>query len=204
MLQMMTDLEDEEDWAMEDEVEDVRQRWELVAAEAALDRLARSRRQDGHAAHHLGCSNAPDQKSGNTGTQVMAISASAEGCKKAMEANMSSIVMACLPYITDEHPRVRFACCNALGQMASDFPTSRRGCMTRCCPDYTLCWTMMVPRVQSHTAAASCKLLKNVLKNVLLPYLQTLSENASDIREKRQWNWYKLTESWCWNKSLQR
>ena len=51
----------------------------------------------------------------------MAISAVAEGCKKQMEPLLTDIVEEVLTALVDQHPRVRYASCNALGQLATDF-----------------------------------------------------------------------------------
>ena len=40
-----------------------------------------------------------------------------------------------LPKITDAHPRVRYAVCNAIGQMCTDFaPTIQKKCPERIVP----------------------------------------------------------------------
>ena len=52
---------------------------------------------------------------------LMAISAVAEGCVKQMEPMLESVIGTILPFLQDPHPRVRHACCNALGQLATDF-----------------------------------------------------------------------------------
>ena len=52
---------------------------------------------------------------------LMAISAVGEGCEKQMAPILGEVVSAVLPYIQDQHPRVRYAACNALGQLANDF-----------------------------------------------------------------------------------
>lgn len=52
---------------------------------------------------------------------LMAISAVAEGCVKQMEPLLPSVVDSILPFLMDQHPRVRHAACNALGQLSSDF-----------------------------------------------------------------------------------
>ena len=52
---------------------------------------------------------------------LMAISAAGEGCHKQMEGYLAQIMEAVMQFVNDPHPRVRFACCNALGQMATDF-----------------------------------------------------------------------------------
>lgn len=52
---------------------------------------------------------------------LMAISAVGEGCEKQMFPILGEVVNAVLPYVRDQHHRVRYAACNALGQMANDF-----------------------------------------------------------------------------------
>lgn len=55
---------------------------------------------------------------------LMAISAIGEGCYKQMEAVINEIVSTVLPFLTDSHPRVRYAACNAIGQLSTDFASS--------------------------------------------------------------------------------
>jgi ran-binding protein, putative len=52
---------------------------------------------------------------------MMAVSAVGEGCHDQMLPILSKIVEGILPFLSDSHPRVRYAACNALGQMATDF-----------------------------------------------------------------------------------
>lgn len=58
---------------------------------------------------------------------LMAISAIGEGCHKNMEASLKDIVDKIVPYLKDSHPRVRYAACNCIGQMCTDFaPTMQK------------------------------------------------------------------------------
>lgn len=52
---------------------------------------------------------------------LMAISAISEGCRDMMEGELDKILDLVVPALRDEHPRVRWAGCNALGQMSTDF-----------------------------------------------------------------------------------
>ena len=52
---------------------------------------------------------------------LMAVSAVGEGCQKQMTVILGEVVNAVLPFCQDPHYRVRYAACNALGQMANDF-----------------------------------------------------------------------------------
>lgn len=55
---------------------------------------------------------------------LMAISAVGEGCHKQMLNMLPNLVDSILPFLTDPHPRVRYAACNALGQLSTDFADS--------------------------------------------------------------------------------
>ncbi|KAI8430146.1 hypothetical protein MSG28_000535 [Choristoneura fumiferana] len=52
---------------------------------------------------------------------LMAVSSAGEGCHRQMEQMLDQVVSAVLNYLTDPHPRVRYAACNAVGQMSTDF-----------------------------------------------------------------------------------
>lgn len=62
---------------------------------------------------------APDWKQRHAA--VMAISVTGEGCAAFLAPHLSRLVEMVLPRLSDESPRVRWAACNAIGQMASDF-----------------------------------------------------------------------------------
>lgn len=52
---------------------------------------------------------------------LMAISAISEGCHDLMKNELEKILDLIIPMLADPHPRVRWAGCNALGQMSTDF-----------------------------------------------------------------------------------
>ena len=52
---------------------------------------------------------------------LMAISAISEGCRELMVGELDKVLDLVLPALRDPHPRVRWAGCNALGQMSTDF-----------------------------------------------------------------------------------
>ena len=52
---------------------------------------------------------------------LMAISAISEGCRDQMIGELERILEMVVPAVRDAHPRVRWAGCNALGQMSTDF-----------------------------------------------------------------------------------
>lgn len=52
---------------------------------------------------------------------LMAISAISEGCRDLMINELDKVLELVVPSLRDEHPRVKWAGCNALGQMSTDF-----------------------------------------------------------------------------------
>lgn len=52
---------------------------------------------------------------------LMAISAISEGCRDLMVGELDQVLALVVPALRDPHPRVRYAGCNALGQMSTDF-----------------------------------------------------------------------------------
>lgn len=52
---------------------------------------------------------------------LMATSLIAEGCKSALKGQLHDLIGLILPRMQDEHPRVRWASLNAIGQLAHDF-----------------------------------------------------------------------------------
>lgn len=86
---------------------------------------------------------------------LMAISALGEGCHKQMLPMLEQIVNVIIPFIGDSHCRVRYAVCNALGQMASDFsPNFEEMFHDKFIPNLLLLLDdNQNPRVQAHAAA---------------------------------------------------
>lgn len=123
VLQMMTDLEDDEQWSVSDEIDEDDTSDNNVIAESALDRLACGLGGKTVLPHIV--NNISNMLANENWKQrhaaLMAISAAGEGCHKQMEAMLDSIMQAVLRYLIDPHPRVRYAACNAIGQMSTDF-----------------------------------------------------------------------------------
>lgn len=106
---------------------------------------------------------------------LMAISAISEGCQELMEGELDKVLELVVPALNDPHPRVRWAGCNALGQMSTDF----KGTMQTKYHQVVLQALIPVlgapePRVQSHAAAALVNFCEEAEKDILEPYLDTL------------------------------
>jgi hypothetical protein len=109
---------------------------------------------------------------------LMAISAISEGCHELMEGELDRVLELVVPALSDPHPRVRWAGCNALGQMSTDF----KGTMQTKYHQAVLQALIPVlgapePRVQSHAAAALVNFCEEAEKDILEPYLDTLLEH---------------------------
>ncbi|KAI8056197.1 importin beta-3 subunit [Syncephalis plumigaleata] len=111
-LMMMAELEDDEGWYTTDDPgqDDVDENY--IICEQAMDRLARAL---GKWTHILPVSWSQRHAA------LMAISSIAEGCAKIMEKELGKVIELVLPSFQDAHPRVRYAACNAIGQMSTDF-----------------------------------------------------------------------------------
>lgn len=106
---------------------------------------------------------------------LMAISAISEGCRDLMVGELDKVLDLVIPALRDPHPRVRWAGCNALGQMSTDFA----GTMQENYHQPVLTNIMHVlessePRIQSHAAAALVNFCEEAEKSVLEPYLDDL------------------------------
>lgn len=178
MLTMMVDLENDDNWSNSDELEDDDFDSNAVAGESALDRVACG--LGGKVVlplikeHIMQMLQNSDWKYRHAG--LMALSAIGEGCHQQMEGILQEIVNFVLLFLQDPHPRVRYAACNAIGQMATDFaPTFQRKFHDKVIS--ALLQTMedqANPRVQAHAAAALINFTEDCPKSLLLPYLDNL------------------------------
>lgn len=113
---------------------------------------------------------------------LMCISAISEGCRDLMEAELESVLKLLMPSLNDPHPRVRWAACNALGQMSTDF----KGTMQTKYHEVVLPALISVlsapeARVQSHAAAALVNFCEEAEKEILEPYLDSLLTNLMQL-----------------------
>ncbi|VDN18283.1 unnamed protein product [Gongylonema pulchrum] len=116
---------------------------------------------------------------------IMAISTIGEGCKRQMEPIIVKIVNDILRYLVDPHPRVRYAACNALGQISTDFaPTMQKKCHEKVVNG--LCGLMIdlrCPRVAAHAGAALVNFSEDCPKSIITIYLQQMMENLEFVLE---------------------
>lgn len=106
---------------------------------------------------------------------LMAISAISEGCRELMVGELNQVLELVVPALRDPHPRVRWAGCNALGQMSTDFAgTMQEKYHQIVVPAIIPVLESSEPRVQAHAAAALVNFCEEAEKSILVPYLDDL------------------------------
>ncbi|KAH8294819.1 hypothetical protein KR018_003373 [Drosophila ironensis] len=185
VLQMMTDLEDDDEWSVTDVVDDDDHSDNNVIAESSLDRLACGLGGKVILPHVMSALPAmlghADWK--HRFAALMAISAIGEGCHKYMEAILDEVMAGVLNFLRDSHPRVRYAACNAIGQMSTDFaPTFEKKFHSQVIPGLlALLDDVANPRVQAHAGAALVNFSEDCPKNILTRYLDGIMAKLESI-----------------------
>ncbi|XP_062521468.1 importin-5-like isoform X2 [Corticium candelabrum] len=179
VLAFMLDLEDSPNWSkFDEEVDDEDCDSNAIAGETALDRLACA--LGGKVVlPYVTAAVAPMMANSDwryRHAAIMAISTIGEGCHSQMLAILSQLVDAILPFLQDPHPRVRFAACNCLGQMAVDFAKDfQKNFHTKVLPALLhVMGDVENPRVQGHAAAAVSNFVENCPKKKVVPYLEMI------------------------------
>jgi len=185
ILNMMTDLEEDEEWSICDEQAEDDTDSSSVVAESSLDRLACG--LGGKTVlPHINRTLTQMLESANwkhRHAALMAISAVGEGCHKQMESMLPQIMHAIVGFLKDSHPRVRYAACNAIGQMATDFaPTFQK----KFHQDVVSGLLAVMddtsnPRVQAHAGAALVNFSEVCPKNILTNYLPLILAKLESI-----------------------
>lgn len=185
ILQMMTDVDDDMGWSVSDDVDEDDSNDNNIIAESALDRLACGLGGKSVLPHII--SSLPTMLLHENWTQryaaLMAISAIGEGCHKQMEAMLEDVMRGVVPYLNDPHPRVRYAACNAIGQMSTDFaPVFEKKFHEQVIPGLLhLLDDVENPRVQAHAGAALVNFSEDCPKNILTKYLDNIMQKLGNI-----------------------
>ncbi|KPI93520.1 Importin-5 [Papilio xuthus] len=178
VLAMMCELDDEPDWSVQDDVADDDNDLNYVTAESALDRMCCG--LGGKIMLGLIVGQVPEMLNSEDWRKrhaaLMAVSSAGEGCHKQMEQMLDQVVSAVLTYLTDPHPRVRYAACNAIGQMSTDFaPNFEKKFHSKVVPGLLLVLDDSEnPRVEAHAAAALVNFSEDCPKPILTQYLGPL------------------------------
>lgn len=184
MLSLMVDLEDDQEWHNAETTENDEMDSNSIAGEQAVDRIACA--LGGKAvvpfAFKVISGMLKDQNWTHRYAGLMTISAIGEGCAKAMENELESIITTIIPYLNDPHPRVRYAVCNTIGQMSTDFaPIIEKLHHAKLVPALLTAITDVSPRVQAHAAAALVNFSENATKQILEPYLDQILNKLYEL-----------------------
>jgi len=109
---------------------------------------------------------------------LMAISSMAEGTEKYMRTELTRVLDTILPRLNDPHPRVRWAACNAVGQLSTDLaPTMQKNAHQRIMVALVPLLESNEPRVQAHAAAALVNFCEAISEDDIIdPYLDGILE----------------------------
>ncbi|GFY42544.1 importin-5 [Trichonephila inaurata madagascariensis] len=189
ILSMMTDIEEDDRWNyVDDDNSDVDNESTPVVAESALDRMACA--LGGKTVLPYILNTLPQMLQSVNWKEryagLMALSTVGEGCSKQMTNVLPQIVDRVVPFLTDQHMRVRYAACNALGQMAADFATLfQKKFHEKVIP--ALCIILNNPasrRVQAHAGAALVNFFEDCPKNILSPYISSLVDALEKVLQE--------------------
>ncbi|KAK7416969.1 importin subunit beta-3 [Neonectria punicea] len=193
-LSLMTDLgEDDDDaseWMASDDLDQDESDQNHVAGEQTMDRLAN--KLGGQTILAPTFNWLPRMMTSmawrDRHAALMAISAISEGCRELMIGELSQVLDLVIPALRDPHARVRWAGCNALGQMSTDFaPKMQTDYYDRVLKAIIPVLDSPEGRVKSHAAAALVNFCEEAEKNTLEPYLDDLLSHLFQLlqNEKR-------------------
>ncbi|KAJ3333055.1 hypothetical protein HDU76_011870 [Blyttiomyces sp. JEL0837] len=185
LLSWMASIEDSPQWHNTDDLahDDDDNDEDYVYAEQAMDRLSIALGGNSMLSiafnvipSYLG--DAADWKKRHAG--LMAISVMGEGCHDVMKNSLNDIMNRSA---RDPHPRVRYAACNAIGQMCTDFTRFLQTefndlILTSLVP---LMSDSENPRVQAHAAAALVNFMEDADKYKVVPSLPEIMKHLLSL-----------------------
>ncbi|CAF3171888.1 unnamed protein product [Rotaria socialis] len=189
LLEMMVDLEDDSEWSTKDTIEDEEDDSNAVVGESSLDRLSCALGGKTMLNYILATIQTmlqnPDWRYRHAG--LMAISATGEGCHKEMSVLLDDLVNGILVFLKDSHPRVRYAACNALGQMSTDFQgTFQKKFHSKVIPGLlSILDDHENPRTQAHGGAALVNFAEDCPARILVEYLPQIIEKLEQVLNRK-------------------
>lgn len=189
ILAMMVDLDDDPEWSIQDEIEDEDEDSNAITGESAMDRLSCALGGKTMLPHILSNVNNmlshADWRHRYAG--LMTLSSTAEGCHKQMSDYLDQMVDGIVNFLRDPHPRVRYAACNCIGQMATDFaPNFQKKYQNKVLPGLLMILDDEAnPRVQAHGGAALVNFAEDAPKQVLIGYLDGIVNKLQDVLLKK-------------------
>ncbi|KAJ1726941.1 importin subunit beta-3, partial [Coemansia biformis] len=178
-LQMLSTIEDDEAWHTAETLEEAGSDEDHVFGEQTLDRLANA--LGGKQLLPVAFNYIPQMLAAAEWPQrhaaLMAISSIGEGCYKIMRNELAKILQLVATAFGDAHARVRYAACNCVGQMSTDFaPLLQEEHGAVVLGSLISAMADSAPRVQTHAAAAMVNFAEEATRTVLEPHLDTLLE----------------------------
>ncbi|CAF3460906.1 unnamed protein product [Rotaria sp. Silwood1] len=189
LLEMMVDLDDDSEWSIKDTIEDEEDDSNAVVGESSLDRLACALGGKTMLTYILTTVQTmlqnPDWRYRHAG--LMAISATGEGCHKEMSVLLDDLVNGILVFLKDSHPRVRYAACNALGQMSTDFQgTFQKKFHSKVIPGLlSILDDHENPRTQAHGGAALVNFAEDCPARLLVEYLPQIIDKLEQVLNRK-------------------
>ncbi|CAL5227386.1 g10339 [Coccomyxa viridis] len=119
---------------------------------------------------------------------LICISQIAEGCVKVLVKTVRGLADMCMQGLQDQHPKVRWAACQAVGQMCTDLgPDFQEAEHTRLLPGLMAVMDdFNHPRIQAHAAAAVVNFSENCEQNLVPPYLDALIQKLLSLLQNGQ------------------
>ncbi|BFZ56430.1 importin subunit beta-3 [Savitreella phatthalungensis] len=191
-LALLTDLGDDDEvqeWLDAEDIDADESDANHVVGEQALDRLAR--KLGGKTLLPPAFTWLPKLISSQNWRErhaaLMALSCIAEGCEKIMRAELDKVLQLVLPALADPHPRVRWAGCNAIGQMSTDFQGDVQEKFTAQVLG-ALIPALEAPesRVAAHASAAFVNFFEQSEEADLEPYLDPILERLLNLLRRPQ------------------
>ncbi|CAO3641141.1 unnamed protein product [Cunninghamella echinulata] len=179
-MEMITDIEDDEAWYTTEDLDEDDNEENYVMGESTMDRLART--LGGKFVVPIAFQYIPQMIQSTEWQQrraaLMAISSIGEGSVKIMKPELGNIMQMILGCFKDVHPRVRYAACNAVGQMSTDFAPfiQKNFHQTVISALLPVMEDNSQSRVQAHAAAAMVNFCEEADKSILDPYLDAIFE----------------------------
>ncbi|CAL0329861.1 unnamed protein product [Lupinus luteus] len=176
LMKMLLDIEDDPTWhSAETEDEDAGETSNYSVGQECLDRLAIS--LGGNTIVPVASEQLPAYLAApewqKRHAALIALAQIAEGCSKVMIKNLEQVVAMVLNSFPDQHPRVRWAAINAIGQLSTDLgPDLQNQYHQGVLPALAAAMDdFQNPRVQAHAASAVLNFSENCTPDILTPYL---------------------------------
>ena len=179
LLHMLTEIEDDPDWSESSPTDDFENEIHNLASQA-LDRVSLAiggRLILGTMFTIIG-ELIVSENWNYRYAALVSVSCIAEGSKKILETRLKDVLAICMPSFADPDDRVKYAACQAIGQLCSDFPgLVQEGFHKEIMQALiNLFYQNVSDRVKSHAAAALINFCESCDKEILEIYLSKCIE----------------------------